>query len=663
MKIEKGVKKYFEERYERLDYIKGILKTEFVGLDLIIDELIDLVIPWYCNPYPSLKPTIINLWGMTGVGKTSLVVRLFDLLEHKYLYKFNIGDFCGTDSNYYTNIKNSFTESILDVKHLDKPVFIFDEIQLGRTLYETGEEKTSANLSGLWELYDTGKIVSFEDAYDLEKLYTLFIKIKSLIDIGVKAKNGIVVKGLEKYKNFFKDDKNDDNFLVPPGELWLLEKNILKTKNLVLPDSVTDMLNNMDEKQTLDFIKERLEDGMKPTQLDLTNSLIFNIGNLDGVYGISNEVNPDITADELSEYVKDINIVDIKKELLKLFRPEQISRFGNNHVIYKAFNEKDYYDLIKLELNKINEEIKEIYDISISFDETLIEIIYKEGVFPTQGARPLFSTINTIITSYISKFVKEILQINKNITNIEWKYVNKKYVINFISKNKKVLTKEYDLLLKTEINRENSSDEEQYLTALHESGHIVSALYFLNLIPKYAVSKTVDSSMGGFCLMDQPELKTKEYYLNYISYLLGGHTAELLFLDSNNLTGGASADIEAATTTVLKMFKLYGMYGTPITSGHPDGMTDISIVSDSILGSDEESVRVIQNRFDKCYTVLEREKKLLFKLTEYLINQNKIEAKEIEKLVELYGVDKPNIKTMGDYYGFKEKINNYLKNL
>ena len=46
------------------------LKKEFVGLDGIIDELSDTILPWWLFPENQLRPLIINLWGMTGSGKT-----------------------------------------------------------------------------------------------------------------------------------------------------------------------------------------------------------------------------------------------------------------------------------------------------------------------------------------------------------------------------------------------------------------------------------------------------------------------------------------------------------------------------------------------------------------------------------------------------------------
>ena len=51
-----------------------ILKGEFVGIDIVIDKVIDSLNTWFLFPELQDKPVVINLWGMTGVGKTALII-------------------------------------------------------------------------------------------------------------------------------------------------------------------------------------------------------------------------------------------------------------------------------------------------------------------------------------------------------------------------------------------------------------------------------------------------------------------------------------------------------------------------------------------------------------------------------------------------------------
>lgn len=72
---------------EKLSQVKAQLKKEFIGIDEVIDKVIESITSWYLIPEMNDRPVIVNLWGLTGTGKTSLVNRLIELLEiNKYLY-------------------------------------------------------------------------------------------------------------------------------------------------------------------------------------------------------------------------------------------------------------------------------------------------------------------------------------------------------------------------------------------------------------------------------------------------------------------------------------------------------------------------------------------------------------------------------------------------
>ena len=57
---------------ERLRQIAVELKAELFGIDEVIDRVIDAVRAWYVLPDIITRPVIVNLWGLTGTGKTQL---------------------------------------------------------------------------------------------------------------------------------------------------------------------------------------------------------------------------------------------------------------------------------------------------------------------------------------------------------------------------------------------------------------------------------------------------------------------------------------------------------------------------------------------------------------------------------------------------------------
>ena len=126
----------FEEKQAILKDAASILKVEFVGIDHVIDEVLSSVSSWFLFPDLQEKPLIINLWGLTGVGKSSLVNRLASLLgfENKF-YHFDLGDKEVRSSDIKENLKNIYN----DVNGF--PILIaLDEFQHARTLDEHGME-------------------------------------------------------------------------------------------------------------------------------------------------------------------------------------------------------------------------------------------------------------------------------------------------------------------------------------------------------------------------------------------------------------------------------------------------------------------------------------------------------------------------------------------
>src|SRR5689334_5959487 len=91
-------------RRQKLQEVSGLLKARFLGLDAVIDEVISLMTPWYIFPEAQRRPTVINLWGLTGSGKTALVQSIVELLDHRKLYThMDMGEF---ESDSATWVKN-----------------------------------------------------------------------------------------------------------------------------------------------------------------------------------------------------------------------------------------------------------------------------------------------------------------------------------------------------------------------------------------------------------------------------------------------------------------------------------------------------------------------------------------------------------------------------
>ena len=125
---------YYTHTSSQLDQIRQTLKTEFIGLEEIINQFIDAVTPWCIMQDSQARPLVVNLWGLTGVGKTSLVRRFLQLWnEEEQVLWFNLGS-----KGYFKEILNSMHE--MRAMDGNPGVIVFDEFQHAKTLGPGGKE-------------------------------------------------------------------------------------------------------------------------------------------------------------------------------------------------------------------------------------------------------------------------------------------------------------------------------------------------------------------------------------------------------------------------------------------------------------------------------------------------------------------------------------------
>ena len=117
------------------------------------------------------------------------------------------------------------------------------------------------------------------------------------------------------------------------------------------------------------------------------------------------------------------------------------------------------------------------------------------------------------------------------------------------------------------------SEPERKLTAYHEAGHAVCAHVLPHVSPVHQVTIVPRGRAGGFTMQLPVEDKfyaTKNEMKENIVVLLGGRVAEELTLD--DISTGASNDLERVSATARKMVTKYGMSEKlgPMTFGDSD---------------------------------------------------------------------------------------------
>jgi ATP-dependent Clp protease ATP-binding subunit ClpC len=93
----------------------------------------------------------------------------------------------------------------------------------------------------------------------------------------------------------------------------------------------------------------------------------------------------------------------LKKELQKFFAPEFLNRI-DEVIIFNSLKEDEIKQVVKLELDKLINRLKNIKYL-ISYDDKIIDFISKVGFDETYGARPIKRAIQDKIEDFISEEV------------------------------------------------------------------------------------------------------------------------------------------------------------------------------------------------------------------------------------------------------------------
>jgi cell division protease FtsH len=198
------------------------------------------------------------------------------------------------------------------------------------------------------------------------------------------------------------------------------------------------------------------------------------------------------------------------------------------------------------------------------------------------------------------------------------------------------------------------SDKEKRLVAYHEAGHAIVGYTLPSSDKLHKISIIPRGRAGGYTLLLPEEDRnyiTRSHMLIEVATLLGGRVAEALVL--NDISTGASNDLERASSIVRKMITEYGMSEElgPLTYGHKSEEVflgrDISRdrnYSDAIAYAiDKEAAQIMENSYKKAEQILIDNMDALHKIAKRLMEVEVMEADEFERIIK--GEDIENTKT------------------
>lgn len=634
------------EKQKTLQRAKLVLKEEFVGIDHVIDRVVDTISSWYLFPDMQEKPLVINLWGLTGVGKSSLVSRLASLLEfEKQFFHFDLGE----DGKSDYNVKQQL-ERIYEYENGFPVMLAFDEFQHARTIDEHGCEIAKPAHRVIWKLLDSGRFqINRSLLYGMSSLYDLLIELNLQMTNGVTVKGGVVTDKIA----FFRARRSMNQVIDQPDEearksdadLFFVPTSYYETiydQAREMFDSFLDVrsrLLKLDGPGTVKFIKDVLACVNSPKEVDCSKGLIFVLGNLDEAYRMSDDQNADINADEFHEQSLKINVPEIKRALRKRFRTEQIGRLGNHHIIYPAMSRHTFEQIIALELDKIERKALDKFGLQLCFDASLHALLYREGVYPTHGTRPVFTTIYQMVQSRMGSVVSEMLTRNLVGCSVHFHAHSKGVLVEFQEESKVRDTLLFEQEFALEKLRACKCDDEQTITAVHESGHAILAALLMRLAPEVVYSTTTAVGAAGFAYIRKKWKYTsrKEITLR-LAMMLGGFAAEKVIFSDENVTAGASSDIERATAFVSEMVKQCGM-------GSALGCFNVESPStnDTVFDNDYRLNHEVQDWIAKALKLAEdtllEQQTLLLHMSNHLSDNRQLNQSEIVELLKQHAVN------------------------
>ena len=186
------------------------------------------------------------------------------------------------------------------------------------------------------------------------------------------------------------------------------------------------------------------------------------------------------------------------------------------------------------------------------------------------------------------------------------------------------------------------SDEERKIVAYHEIGHALVAALQTNSAPvqKITIIPRTSGALGYTMQVEQGDkyLMNKKEIENKIATFTGGRAAEEVVF--NEITTGASNDIEQATKLARAMITRYGMTEEfdmvameTVTNQYLGGDTSLSCSADTQKEIDKKVVELVKRQHEKAKKLLMDNRAKLDELAMYLYEKETITGEEFMKIL------------------------------
>lgn len=193
------------------------------------------------------------------------------------------------------------------------------------------------------------------------------------------------------------------------------------------------------------------------------------------------------------------------------------------------------------------------------------------------------------------------------------------------------------------------SEKRKTLVAYHEAGHALVGALMPDYDPVQKVSIIPRGRAGGITWFTPSEdrmesgLYSRSYLQNQMAVALGGRVAEEIIFGEEEVTTGASSDLQQVGNVARRMVTRFGMSDRlgPVALGRQNGniflgrdiASDRDFSDETAAIIDEEVRQLVDQAYSRAKQVLVNNRSILDQLAQRLVEKETVDAEELQELL------------------------------
>ena len=193
------------------------------------------------------------------------------------------------------------------------------------------------------------------------------------------------------------------------------------------------------------------------------------------------------------------------------------------------------------------------------------------------------------------------------------------------------------------------SEKRKTLVAYHEAGHALVGALMPDYDPVQKISIIPRGRAGGLTWFTPSEdrmesgLYSRSYLQNQMAVALGGRVAEEIIFGEEEVTTGASNDLQQVARVARQMITRFGMSERlgPVALGRQGGgvflgrdiASDRDFSNQTAAAIDEEVSQLVEQAYQRAKAVLVNNRQVLDQLAQQLVEKETVDAEELQTLL------------------------------